>query len=224
MNRHTIYRPKPTLLLWGILLATGLSAAPIPAIAVENPLLHLTPESVTVPMPFPGHSSSWALNATNPGNTPAEISLVLTHDQEPRLPACEQKDSIDQLLQLTVTVNGQHTANTTLCELHNRTLSLGSLHPQETIVIDSTVSLPNTTGNQFQGASQTLTFTLTATAHTPQKPPLIPGTQPDDGLAFTGHANTPFLFWLLFLTLGVGTYLTITSLMQKRKGKNHDSP
>ncbi|WGD36797.1 hypothetical protein [Lysinibacter sp. HNR] len=230
MRKHALSRLGLAPLLCGIILALGFNTAPSSAIATDNPILDVSPESITVAMPFPGHSSSWILNATNPSSNPTKIFLTVTQDPDPLSLACEQLDSIDRLILLTVTINNEQSVNTTLCDIHNQSVPLGSLPPQETIVLNSTVSLSSTAGNQFQGISQALTFTITATVDALPPPPFAPETPPftrdaphDEGLALTGSDDTSLILWILLSTAGVGTYLTTASFLQQRRNTKRDS-
>lgn len=178
--------------------AVGLGA---PAAVADGRLVVATPQTVTVPVPAPGHSQEWTMRVRNVSAQPTTLSLAVDGSDSPLVSGATP-------LRITVVDDADVTVVPAVPagQLLGSRISLDGLEPGEEYVLHGTVAMPSSAGNAYQGLSGSLSFTFVAQADGPDQ-------GPPDQLAYTGAS-----IWMAVVVAATFILLGAVALAARKRG------
>lgn len=196
MNRPQLSSHRSAvMLLIGALLGTAMLAPATLAAAAEPELITATPEIQTVVMPAPGGSELLRSTVTNTHDEPVVVQAQLLSDSN------EPIISADGPLLITFSVDGESVGETLPFTTALETpIAVRTIAPGASSVIEATVSMDRSAGNEWAGKSTAavLQYTAQADDQAAEKKPSR------ESLAFTGTVGIGIILIVALVAVAMG--------------------
>lgn len=189
---------RASVLALGTILTASALLSPATIAAADTELITATPQIQTVIMPAPGSSEPLRSTVTNTHDTPVIVKAQLLSDQDDPIL------SADGPLSISFSVDGESQGETLpLADAVKSPVFVEEVAPGASTLIEATVTMDRSAGNEWAGRSTAavLSYTAQADESTAEKKPS------DQSLALTGAVGIGIAIIVALIVIAMGIAL-----------------